>query len=314
MKVSVLTITFNQEEFIEQTLESILMQETSFPFELVISDDASSDGTPEIIKHWQQRYPTKIRAFLHETNLGCQGKKNFVYALKACQGQYVAVLDGDDYWTSPKKLQRQSDFLDKNPQCSICFHHLKVVNHKGETGETLLSTKTKKQFLSLEDLILENFIPASSAMFRNRLIEPLPDWYFENVVGDWSLHLLNAQHGRIGKIDQHLGVYRKNTKSISHNNGGLKLITAELKTREQIDNLFGAKYKKQNELGKSRALLEQAKHFIRLNENKKARQHLYKFLNSHPTNSGVHPSKILSIFMRSHFPKLFWLLRSPNTN
>ena len=126
MKVSVLTITYNHEKYIAQAIESVLIQEVNFDYELVIGEDCSTDKTREIVIDYQRKYPHKIRLLLNEKNLGMH--RNFAQTYHACRGQYIAVLEGDDFWTSPHKLQKQVDFLDNNPDFAICFHNMQVIN------------------------------------------------------------------------------------------------------------------------------------------------------------------------------------------
>src|SRR5690349_6525722 len=113
VKVSVAMISYNHERFIAQAIESVLSQRVKFPYEIVIGDDHSTDATPSIIADFHRRYPDKIVPFLREKNLGMA--PNFMQILASCGGQYVALLEGDDFWTSKDKLQRQVDFLDANP-------------------------------------------------------------------------------------------------------------------------------------------------------------------------------------------------------
>ena len=124
-KVSVCVITYNQERYVIQAVEGALTQEADFDFEVVVGDDASSDGTPEILRDLQVRYPDRLRLILREKNIG--PARNFLDVLGACRGEYVAILDGDDYWTSPEKLQKQADALDADPTLAICSHRVEHV-------------------------------------------------------------------------------------------------------------------------------------------------------------------------------------------
>src|SRR5882762_4326458 len=118
-KVSVAMICYKQEQFITQAVESAMMQKTDFPYELVISDDCSPDSTREIALDLQRRYPDRIRLLLPETNRGMMS--NFVQTLRACTGDYIALLEGDDYWIDARKLQKQADLLDTHPEFPACF-------------------------------------------------------------------------------------------------------------------------------------------------------------------------------------------------
>lgn len=107
IKISVSLVTFNHQKYIEQAIESILMQKVNFDYEIILGEDFSSDTTRDIVIKYQKKYPDKIRLILPEQNLGCSGQKIFVQTLEACQGEYIALLDGDDYWTDPEKLQNK---------------------------------------------------------------------------------------------------------------------------------------------------------------------------------------------------------------
>src|SRR3982751_285794 len=121
MKVSVLILVYNQERYIRNTIDSVLMQQVNFDYEIVIGEDASTDDTRTIVLQLAQQHSNRIRVLLRDTTdaerdraAGLGGKSNFVQGLHACRGEYVALLDGDDYWTDPLKLQKQVDFLDNH--------------------------------------------------------------------------------------------------------------------------------------------------------------------------------------------------------
>ena len=122
--VSVCMITYNHADFIDQALESVLQQQVDFSFGIVIGDDASTDDTLEIIKRYQSKYPDKIEILQSTKNLG--GRINFIRTLQACRGKYIALLEGDDYWNDPLKMQKQVDFLESHPQCALCFTNVRV--------------------------------------------------------------------------------------------------------------------------------------------------------------------------------------------
>ena len=120
MKLSVLMLAYNQEAFIREALESVLAQQTTFDFEIVIGEDCSTDTTRSIIQSYQAAHPGKIRGLYRAENVGMI--ENFIQGYRACQGEYIAMLEGDDYWVDPCKLQKQVDFLESHPDFSICFH------------------------------------------------------------------------------------------------------------------------------------------------------------------------------------------------
>jgi glycosyltransferase involved in cell wall biosynthesis len=207
-------ITYNQAKFIAQAVESALMQETDFDYEIVIGEDASSDGTREIVLDFQRRYPEKIRVLAHETNLGFLGKANFVKTIFSSRGEYIALLEGDDYWISPHKLQTQVDFLQSHPECVICFHPTAKVDTNGEFVGHVFDSSKGSDILSLEDIVKENFMATCSVMFRAGLVTRIPDWYFHPRCGDWTLYVLVAQNGSIGRVPSVMAAYRSHSQGL----------------------------------------------------------------------------------------------------
>gem|GEM_PF-265522 len=204
IKISVPIFAYNHEKYIAKALDSVLMQRTNFDYEIVIGDDFSTDNTRNILIDYKSRYPEKIRLLFNYRNLGAH--RNIEQTLHACLGTYVAVLDGDDYWTSPDKLQRQADFLTDHPHCSLCFHDALILYEDGSQQPTSYRT-CQKEFSTVEDLLLDNYIPTSSVMFRRGLVEKIPDWVGKLKMGDWPTYILYAQKGKIGYIDETMSVY-----------------------------------------------------------------------------------------------------------
>ncbi|MEH2052150.1 glycosyltransferase [Nostoc sp.] len=211
MKVSVLMITYNHESYIAQAIESILMQQVNFEYEVVIGEDCSKDNTRQIIIDYQKNYPEKIRLLLPDKNLGMH--KNFINTLQACQGQYIAMLEGDDYWTSSEKLKKQVDFLDKNLDFAICFHNV-LVFWQDNSYSPRIFLHNQPKTSTIENLLISNFISTPSVMYRAGLVQEFPDWFYEQSMGDWTFHILNAQHGKIGYIDEVMSAYRVHAKGV----------------------------------------------------------------------------------------------------
>jgi len=214
VKLSVRVITYNHAPFIRQALDSVLAQRADFPYEIVIGEDCSTDGTREIVVEYQRRHPERIRLILSDRNLG--GRHNFVRTLQACRGEYIALLDGDDYWTSEDKLQRQVDFLERHPGYVICFHDALVVHEDRSrpperfTGPDLPSTP------SFQSLLDDCFLPTCGVVIRDS-IRQFPDWFWLGAVGDWPLHILNARRGRVGYLNEVMGVYRIHKGGMTRN-------------------------------------------------------------------------------------------------
>lgn len=142
--VSVCMITYNHEPFIAQAIEGVVMQKTSFPVELVIGEDCSTDHTRDVILKYKERYSSKIRLLLRDVNIGI--RQNFVGTLQSCCGKYIALCEGDDYWTDPYKLQKQVDFLETHLDYSLCCHRYRIYNQNTDTWEDDYVAEKFKEF------------------------------------------------------------------------------------------------------------------------------------------------------------------------
>lgn len=217
-KVTIVSISYNHEKYIAQALESFIMQKTDFVFEVIIADDCSTDGTSEIIRRYADKYPEIIKPVFRKQNLG--PLNNFIDALSVAKSQYVIYCEGDDYFTDPLKLQKQVDFLDANSECSICFHPVKVIFENAGNTDYIFPQKTQhplvylKKYMNLDDLLKFNFIQTNSCMYRWRFNgdEKIEEIFPKNILpGDWFLHLLHAEKGKIGFINETMSVYRRHT-------------------------------------------------------------------------------------------------------
>jgi glycosyltransferase involved in cell wall biosynthesis len=227
MKLSVCLITHNHEQFIAQALDSALEQQVTFDYEIVVSDDCSTDGTRQIVTAYQQRHPDKIRLALPEKNLGVN--RNLAQTLRACRGEYIALLEGDDFWTSPTKVQDQVRFLESHPECVICFHAVKVFYEDGASASRVTPRLSHKKISTIEDLLgLGNFIPTCSVIFRSGLFGEFPEWFYTLRIADFPLHVLNAQYGKIGYINKVMGAYR------IHRGGTFSAASTALNTKEVV--------------------------------------------------------------------------------
>ena len=203
--VSVCMITYNHEKFITEAIEGVLMQETVFEYELVIANDNSFDNTDKIIQEFITIHPKghRIRYFKQEKNIGMM--PNALFALAQSKGKFIALCEGDDYWIDKNKLQKQVDFLEQNPDFSICFHDVYTLFENSNKKE--YTANTEREILTIEDLAKWNFINTPSCVFKNQIIE-FPSWFKDCPAGDYALHLLNAQYGKIKRIPEAMAVYR----------------------------------------------------------------------------------------------------------
>ena len=202
-KVSVCMITYNHENFIAQAIESVLMQKINFPYEIIIGDDFSNDGTRDILIEYQKNYPNIIKLILHtHRNPGAPGMINWVSTYYSAQGEYIAELEGDDYWNDPDKLQKQIDFLDSHPDYSCCFHWADWLED-GEIRKNIYGPSKIKKYYTDKDLLeYNNFMPTCSVVFRRGLFGKFPEWYYKSAFGDFILHVLNVRQGKIGFINK----------------------------------------------------------------------------------------------------------------
>ncbi len=217
--VSICCITYNQKNYIKQCLDGFLMQKTDFKFEVLIHDDCSTDGTTEIIQEYEQKYPDIIKPLYENENQFSKGGPVLnIYNFPRVKGKYVAICEGDDYWTDPYKLQKQVDFLEANPDYSICFHNVKRVFENLSVPEDIFPEQVvlSSVWNFSKDALLEcNFIPTNSVMYRwasvENIVGKIPD---KILPGDWYLHLLFAQQGKIHFIEDVMSVYRVNQGGI----------------------------------------------------------------------------------------------------
>jgi glycosyltransferase involved in cell wall biosynthesis len=212
-KVSVLCLAYNQIKFIRQALESVVSQKTDFDFEVIINDDASNDGTADVIREYQKKYPQIVKPYFQKENQYSKGVRGLTarFLLPRAAGEYIAMCEGDDYFTDTGKLQMQADFLDRNPGHSLCFHPVKVVYENNEAPDYIFPADRTPSRFTLKELVRANYIQTNSVMYRRAKYDGLP---LDILPGDWFLHLYHAQHGRIGFLDRVMSVYRKHSGGI----------------------------------------------------------------------------------------------------
>lgn len=215
IKVSACLITYNHEAFITECIEGALCQNLDYGYEIVIGDDCSSDRTSEICQSYALKYPDKIKYYRREQNLGMIG--NWLATIKQCQGKYIALCEGDDYWTDPLKLQKQVDFLEKNEDYTLCFHEVNVLLPSGVflNDSALEVPENYEDYSSLA--INGNFIHTPSVVFKN-ILKEFPNEILQLAFVDYFLYLLLREKGKIKKIGDTMGVYRSGVGILSKSN------------------------------------------------------------------------------------------------
>ena len=213
MVVSVVMITFNHELYIREAIESILLQKTNFELELIIANDCSTDDTDNIISDIKLNHPKAnlIKYYRQQFNIGMM--PNFVFALKQVKGKFIALCDGDDYWTDPLKLQKQVDFLEANEEYSGCFHKVKILENDLEVDDIVIEQRyemieDKHRITSLDIIKHSNFIHTCSFVFRKSLFK-ISNITLMSPVGDVLLFTDIARKGYLKRFDEYSAVYRR---------------------------------------------------------------------------------------------------------
>jgi glycosyltransferase involved in cell wall biosynthesis len=206
--VSVLVTAYRHEDYVAEALESVVTQECAFAYEVLVGDDASPDGTRDVIRAYGAAHPELVKLHLPPERLGHDGRALFSELFERARGRYIAWLDGDDYWTSPGKLQRQVAHLEQRPGCAMVFHN--ALRHLEGAGlpDRRFNRARRERRIGSHELLRHNLVAALSPMFRRTAIEPLPSWYVDCPWGDWPLYLLASQRGTIDYLPDVMGVYR----------------------------------------------------------------------------------------------------------
>jgi len=229
--VAIWMVTYNQENYISNAIESVMMQEANFEYKLFIGEDCSTDDTNKICKKLKEKYPKKIELFLNKRNLG--GNLNARQIYNQCfesGAKYVALLEGDDYWTDPLKLQKQVDFLEANKDYGICFHNVEQVNSLNGIKNNILPNVKLDTDFSIHDYILSNKTATCSIVFKTNFIKPIPNWFKEVPFGDLGiiLAILKNSNEKARVLKDVMGVYRIHENGIhgSLHKNNLELIKA----------------------------------------------------------------------------------------
>ena len=209
-KISVVTITYGHENFIEQTLDGVFMQDYKGEIEFIISNDHSPDATDRVIKDYLSVKEIPINFIIkytqHEVNKGMM--TNFIWALEQASGKYIALCEGDDYWTDPLKLQKQVEFLETNQEYVLTFHPVQILNTDGVLVEDFI-TKVPENYEYQKTLASgNNYIHTPSVLFRN-IITSFPPEFMLSPIGDYFLYMILTNHGKIKIMNDTMAVYRQ---------------------------------------------------------------------------------------------------------
>lgn len=217
--VSIYCVTYNHKDYIKTCLDGFVKQKTNFKFKVVIYDDCSTDGTREIVKEYADKYPNIIKPILPEHNIaqkyGFYPINKMVY--EYLDTEYVAICDGDDYWCDENKLQKQVDFMDANPDYTLCYHPAKMIYENKNRKPSIIGRSKRKNPQPYYELLKGNNIPSGSVLYRFKYIKEdfisRPDDIYP---GDWYNHIVVGNQGKIGYLPDVMYVYRWHSQGISH--------------------------------------------------------------------------------------------------
>lgn len=238
--LSVCIRSYNQRRFIGQALDSVLMQKTDFLYDIIVSDDCSTDGTRQILMDYQSRFPEKVRLILGEENVG--GPKNLRRVIEASTAKYVTCLDGDDYYIDAYKLQKQVAFLENNNQYAACFHN--VINlYEPYGSKSLFLPLDFPNQVEAKDVISQRwFLPIHSVVMRRQYIS-FPNWYEEVMNDDYVINLSVVMHGPYYYMPDVMAVYRHHGANISIQYVNQILINEQLlKILEGFSSIYPKEY------------------------------------------------------------------------
>lgn len=220
--VSVCMITYNHEKYISEAIDGVLKQITNFTYELIIAEDCGTDNTRKICLEYQEKFPDKIKLLLPENNLGVL--RNFTECIYSANGKYIALCEGDDYWTDPYKLQKQVDLFEKDPDIGLVYTDYDLLNTlSGKINENVIFNSKKQSFegAGLIKQIFQGKVPIATPTicFRADLLNhiPLNDFVkFKFPIGDWPLFLFLAKYSSLGYVNQSTAIYRKGHESLTN--------------------------------------------------------------------------------------------------
>ena len=240
MKVSVWMTAYNHGKYISACLESVLNQKTNFDFDIVLGEDCSSDNTREIVKEFADKYPGKFKLFLPEKNIGMMEMDVATHGL--CEGEYLALLNGDDYWTDENKLQIQFDFLEENRDAVMCYHKALVINE--DTGYEFETVYPESGEELTAEYLLNGYNPVMTPTVMVRNVVSIPEFYSGMPYGDMLLYLLLSQKGKIRYIDRLMSVYRIHSNGQWQGETVYNNILKDLKFYEVMNKELNFKYDK----------------------------------------------------------------------
>ncbi|MBP2241865.1 glycosyltransferase involved in cell wall biosynthesis [Cytobacillus eiseniae] len=310
--VSINCITYNHEKYIAACMDGFLKQKTSFDFEIIIGEDCSTDQTRKMIEEYMKQFPGKIKLITSDSNVGWRENEKRVF--HASKGKYIAICEGDDYWTDPYKLQKQVDYMESHPECSLCFHAAIIVNENGKRSGEVSRPYTHSKISPTVDMITGGggFCPTASLLFKKESMENLPGFYQDAPVGDYPLQMILASQGYAYYMDEEMSAYRVGVSGswtnqlFSGENAAEKIANVkkgEILLLEQFDQYTNKKYT--FEIKRTIRMRE----FERLVLQNKRKQALDNEVFSEELSMVEKAKVYIQLYFPAFYPKVFMFIR-----
>lgn len=212
-KVSIVCQVYKHESYLRECFEGFVMQKTTFTFEILVNDDCSPDGSADIMREYEKKYPDLFRCVYQKENQYSKGLLPWFEVLfPMAKGEYIAICEGDDYWTDPYKLQKQVDFMDSHKEYIACFHNARTYNGR---SYGLFNSLDEIHTPTTDDIIMRPWFIATASLFYRNVLSDYPEWRKEIINDDYLLELLLASKGKFYYMDDVMAVYRQQGQGVS---------------------------------------------------------------------------------------------------
>jgi glycosyltransferase involved in cell wall biosynthesis len=307
--VSISCLTYNQEKFVADALDSFIMQKVDFDYEILIHDDASTDKTADIIRTYEEKYPDLINVIYQSENTYSKGAKICEVNQIRARGKYIAICEGDDYWTDPYKLQKQVAYMESHPECSLCVHAGYMVNENKELQKKHVRPSIGDREFSIHEIISSGgkLFVTNSVLYRTDLVLTRPRFFELSPVGDYPLMILLALQGSVYYMDTYMSAYRVgiegswSERTYSNPEKTIRHFERTLEMLEELNQYSNHQYVEAIDIRKNQILFN-----LNLVQNKFEELKSSKFK---PYYSQLSLFEKLSILIRQHFPGVYKKLK-----
>ena len=309
MMVSIHCATYNHEKYIADAIEGFLKQKTNFKYEILIHDDASTDRTADIIREYEKRYPDLIKPIYQTVNQYSRGQSISKLNLARAQGKYIALCEGDDYWIDPNKLQKQVDYMEAHPECSLCVHGGYIENASDKNNRYKHRSSKKSKCFSVVEVIEGGggLFLTNSMLYPLKYQENRPEFFKLAPVGDYPLAINLSLLGKVFYIDEPMSVYRVGVSS-SWTNRSTSNVEKRVEHFRQIAEMLDEVNNYTN--GHYQEAINRTKYENQLSvllEQRKIRE--VKFLKNNVYYKTIGYKKKFIFFLKQYFPSLIPLLK-----